>query len=135
VANRSVTTLRREKIQQFIRKGVETPSALAQVTGFTLAVIKHDLIFFRNESKKWQSEQAQNGYIWALENAENQIQDLIEEQQQKRTTKEVKADPKELRETVRLIADLMALKFQIKTSAPAIASIQRMLEKANETRK
>lgn len=127
-------TNRREKLQQYIRRGIETPSALAQASGVTVDTVKNDLRFFRKQSTKWQSEQANNGYIWSLEVTEAQLQNMIEEQQKTRNqlSKAKDVDLKELRETTRLIADLMALKFQVKTSAPAIASIQKMLEKSNE---
>ncbi len=125
---------RREKLQQYIRRGIETPSALSQASGVTVDTVKNDLRFFRKQSSKWQNEQANNGYIWSLEVTEAQLQNMIEEQQKVRNelTGQKIVDHKEVRETTRLIADLMTLKFQVKTSAPAIASIQKMLEKSNE---
>lgn len=133
MANRSraETSERREKLQQYIRRGIENPTALAQASGFTLTLVKHDLKFFRDESDKWHREQAKNGYIWSLQKTEDQLQNMIEEQQKTRNqlAKEKIVDTKELRETTRLIAELMSLKFQVKTSAPAIGSIQRMLER------
>ena len=137
MANRShaETSERREKLQQYIRRGIENPTALAQASGFPLTTVKHDLKFFRKEADKWHREQANNGYLWSLQTTEDQLQNMIEEQQQKRNTDKVKNDAKELRETTRLIAELMSLKFQVKTSAPAIGSIQRMLEKTIESGK
>ena len=125
---------RRAKIQQYIKRGIETPSAISEASGFSVDTIKNDLRFFRRASLKWQNDQANNGYIWSLEVTEIQLQNMIEQQQKIRNdlTKAKVIDFKELRETTKLIAELMTLKFQVKTSAPAIASIQKMLEKSNE---
>jgi hypothetical protein len=115
-----------------MRRGVLTPSKLASVTGFTLAQIKHDLIHFRTKSQVWLNEQAKGGYIFQAQNASDQLQDMIEELQQKRTEPRVKNDTELLIKVDSAIANFIAMRFQLAMSGPGLASMQSAMNRVGD---
>ena len=113
----------------YMAKGVLSPTNLAKVTGFNLDIVKNDLAYFRKGSAKWLGELAKDGYTFQAQNTSDQLQDMIEELQQKRTEKEVKEDTEMLIKVDSSIAQLLALKFQLSMSGPGLMSMQQAMNR------
>lgn len=120
---------RREKVQQFMSKGILSPSNLAKATGFTINQIKHDLVFFKKNANTWLDGLAIDGYTFQAQNTDSQLQDMIEELQQKRTLDEVKSNIPLLIKIDNAIAHLLSLKWQLASNGSALMTIRRAQKK------
>ncbi len=135
MASYSEIKKRREKISTYLVRGVLSPVNLAQVTGIDVETVKNDLKFFRKDSGKWLSELAKDGYTFQAQNTSDQLQDMIEELQAKRTEKNVKEDTELLIKVDTAIAQLLSLKFQLSMSGPGLMSMQQAMNRvATEVR-
>ena len=120
---------RRETVQQFMSKGILSPTNLSIVTGYKVDLIRHDLVFFKKNANTWLDGLALDGYTFQAQNTDSQLQDMIEELQQKRTLDEVKNDIKLLIKVDSAIAHLLSLKWQLASNGSALMTIRRAQQK------
>ena len=126
----SAVKKRREKVQSYLAKGILSPSKLAQVTGETIHVMKHDLKFFKKNSNTWLTGLGIDGFTFQAQNTMDQLQDMIEELQQKRTNEQqIKSNINSLIKVDNAIANLLGLQWQISCSGPTLMNIKRAQKK------
>ncbi len=129
MASYSEIKKRREIISVYLTKGILSPGNLAKVTGYDVNLIKNDLAYFKRNSNKWLTELAKDGYIFQSQNINDQLQNMIEELQQKRTEKKVTDDVDLLIKVVLTITQLLSLKWQLISNGPMLTTMKKMMER------
>ena len=129
MASYSAIKKRRDTISQYLVKGILSPTNLAVASGYDLNLVKNDLAFFKRISGEWLMELAKDGYTFLSHNTADQLQDMIEELQQKRTSEKIKNDVILLIKVDLALVQLLSYKWQLITNGPTMLIIKRAMDK------
>ena len=124
---------RRVKMQGYLARGILTPKKLADVMGIKIDTVRNDLKFFRKDSITWLEGLALDGFTFQAQNTMDQLQDMLEELQQKRTLKDVKNDIHILVKVDKEIAHILSLQWQIASTGPTLMNIRKAQEQSEDT--
>jgi len=124
---------RREKMQTYLARGILTPKKLADVMKISIDTVRNDLKFFRKDSITWLEGLALDGFTFQAQNTMDQLQNMLEELQQKRTTDDVKNDVHLLVKLDKEIAHILSLQWQIASTGPTLMNIRKAQEKTEDS--
>ena len=116
---------RREKMQTYLARGILTPKKLADVMKVSEDTVRNDLKFFKKDSLTWLKGLAVDGFTFQAQNTMDQLQDMLEELQQKRTLDRVKNSVKMLVLVDKEIAHILGLQWQIASTGPTLMNVQK----------
>ena len=123
---------RRVKMQGYLARGILTPKKLADVMKISIDTVRNDLKFFRKDSITWLEGLALDGFTFQAQNTMEQLQNMLEELQQKRTLKKVTEDVKMLVLVDKEIAHILSLQWQIASTGPTLMNIRKAQEKQED---
>ncbi len=129
----------RDKISKLLAKSVTRPSDISTMLKMDLKTVNNDLMFMRNNSRKWLAGYAAAGYVQVTKQTIEQMNDLeIELQQMRQDLTPAKEQPpstttemetrlhviKELRETINT-------RWVIEGNGPTMMQLQAMQDENN----
>ena len=120
-------------MQSYLARGILTPKKLSDVMGVKIDTVRNDLKFFRKDSITWLEGLALDGFTFQAQNTMDQLQDMLEELQQKRTLDDVKNDIHLLVKLDKEIAHILSLQWQIASTGPTLMNIRKAQEKSEDT--
>jgi len=112
-------------MQTYLSRGILTPKKLADVMKVKEDTVRNDLKFFKSNSLTWLKGLAVDGFTFQAQNTMDQLQDMLEELQQKRTQEKVKNSIRMLVLVDKEIAHILSLQWQIASTGPTLMNVQK----------